>query len=489
MLRVYNDRTHRLEAFNPQHAPDVTMYVCGPTVYNFIHLGNLRCFIAWDVVRRYLEHAGYRVKHAQNFTDVDDKIIRDAAIAGEPWDAFAERFIREFFVDADAFNIRRAHVYPKATEHIQDMVDHIEGLIAKGNAYAVDGDVYFAVDTFETYGCLSGRSLEQMQAGARVEVDERKRNPMDFALWKAAKPGEPAWNSPWGPGRPGWHIECSAMVRKHLGDTIDLHTGGLDLTFPHHENEIAQSEALTGHTFARYWLHNGFLTIDAEKMSKSLGNFATARDVQAAYDPQDVRFFMLGTHYRQELDFSDAAIRAAGTGLSRLRKTLSRHKDRLVAPTEAVTALQEHLTEAFRSAMDEDFNTSRALAVLFEGAKAIGELKGTDEAAAGHAVKTLFDLSDDVLGIDLSALPAERRDLSDLADALSALAAEFGVEGETLEQRLEALIARRASAKAAKEWAVADGIRNRLKDLGVTLMDRPGGETAWERAEALGVGG
>ncbi|MNY07410.1 Cysteine--tRNA ligase [compost metagenome] len=349
--------------------------------------------------------------------------------------------------------------------------------------------MYFAVETFETYGCLSGRSLEQMQAGARVEVDERKRNPMDFALWKAAKPGEPAWDSPWGPGRPGWHIECSAMVRKHLGDTIDLHTGGLDLTFPHHENEIAQSEALTGHTFARFWLHNGFLTIDAEKMSKSLGNFATARDVSAAYDPQDVRFFMLGTHYRQELDFSDEAIRAAGTGLARLRKSLARHKDHLVAPTEAVKALQDHLTEAFRAAMDEDFNTSRALAVLFEGAKAIGELKGTDEAAAGHVVKTLFDLADDVLGIDLATLPVENRDLSDLADALSALAAEFGVEGETSEARLTALIARRASAKAAKEWAVADGIRNRLKDLGVTLMDRPGGETAWERAEALGVGG
>jgi cysteinyl-tRNA synthetase len=329
--------------------------------------------------------------------------------------------------------------------------------------------------------------VEDLLDGARVEVSDEKRDAPDFALWKSAKPGEPAWDSPWGPGRPGWHIECSAMVRKHLGDTIDLHAGGLDLTFPHHENEIAQSEALTGHTFACYWLHNGFLTIDAEKMSKSLGNFATARDVRKLYDPQDVRFFMLGTHYRQELDFSDEAIRAAGTGLARLRKALARHKDRLVSPTEAVLALQEHLTEAFRSAMDEDFNTSRAVAVLFEGAKAIGELSGTDAAAAGHVAKTLFDLADDVLGVDLSVLPVENRDLSDLAAELARLASEFGAQGETPEQQLEALIARRASAKAAKEWAVADGIRNRLKALGLTLMDRPGGETGWERAEALGA--
>ncbi len=487
MLRVTNDRTHRTEAFEPQTPPRVSMYVCGPTVYDYAHLGHGKSYVSWDVVHRYLEFRGYDVTLAQNFTDVDDKIINRANEQGVNWQDLAERFIREFFVDMDALNIRRADVYPKATEHIPEMIAHIEGLIAKGHAYAVDGDVYFAVTTFEPYGCLSGRNLEQMQAGARVEVDERKRNPMDFALWKSAKPGEPSWESPWGPGRPGWHIECSAMVRKHLGDTIDLHTGGLDLTFPHHENEIAQSEALTGHTFARYWMHNGFVTMNAEKMSKSLGNFSTLRDLLKVYDAQDVRFFLLLGHYSQEVDFSDEGLRAAGTGLGRLRKSLARFKDKLAPETEATRALAARIEESFIEGMDDDFNAPKGIAALFEGAKALGELAGADAEAAGHVAAKVYALGE-VLGLDLVTLPAENRDLSDLAEPIAAMALEFGVAGDGPEAQLEALIARRASAKAAKEWAVADGIRNRLKDLGVQLMDRPGGETAWERSEAVGAG-
>lgn len=487
MLRLYNDRTHRLEAFEPPNAPDVTMYVCGPTVYNFIHIGNGRAFLVWDVVRRYLEFRGYRVRIAQNFTDVDDKIINRANEEGTDWRELAERYIREFFVDMEALGIKRADLYPKATEHIPEMIAHIAGLVDKGHAYAVDGDVYFAVETFDHYGGLSGRSLDQMMAGARVEVDERKRNPMDFALWKSAKPGEPSWDSPWGPGRPGWHIECSAMVRKHFGDTIDIHTGGIDLTFPHHENEIAQSEALTGCTFARTWLHNGFLTIQAEKMSKSLGNVATVRELSRHYDPQMLRYFLMSVHYRQELDFSDEAIRAAGTGLNRLRKTLARYAEKLAAPTEAVKTLSDKAIESFIAGMDDDFNTPKAIATFYETAKALGELSSADGEAAGHVVARLYELGE-VLGIDLATIPLDNKDLSDVTEGLSALASDLGIPSGDPEVVLEAMIAQRAASKAAKDWGTADRIRNGLKDLGISLMDKPGGETTWERAEAAAAG-
>ncbi|MNX29332.1 Cysteine--tRNA ligase [compost metagenome] len=494
MLQVTNDRTHRLEAFEPQNAPRVTMYVCGPTVYDYSHLGHAKCYVSWDVVRRHLKYKGYDLVEAMNFTDIDDKIINRARETGEDWQAVAERFVHEFFVDMDALGNERVELYPRATEHIPEMIAHIEGLIAKGFAYASGGDVYYAVTHFETYGQLSGRTLDQMQAGARVEIDEKKRHPMDFALWKASKPGEPSWDSPWGPGRPGWHIECSAMVRKHLGDTIDIHTGGTDLLFPHHENEVAQSEALTEQTFARFWLHNGFVAVGGEKMSKSLGNFTTIRELLKRYDAQTIRYFLLSMHYRQETDFADDAIQGAGTGLNRLRKGLGRYAESLAAPTPEVQALAAKAEERFTAAMDDDFNTPRAIAVFFETQKALGELVEKDpaaEASAGHVVAKLFALAQ-VLGLDLAHQPEAKRDLSDVAAELKALYEELApaevlrVTAGTLdaEELLNKLIVMRQEAKKAKNFGLSDQIRDRLKEAGIQLMDKPGGLTEWELLEA-----
>ncbi len=493
MLQVTNDRTHRLEAFEPQNAPRVTMYVCGPTVYDYSHLGHAKCYVSWDVVRRYLIYKGYDLVEAMNFTDIDDKIINRARESGEDWHVVAQRFIDEFWVDMDALGNERVELYPRATEHIPEMIAHIEGLIAKGFAYASEGDVYYAVTHFEHYGCLSGRSLDQMQAGARVEIDERKRHPMDFALWKASKPGEPSWDSPWGPGRPGWHIECSAMVRKHLGDTIDIHTGGTDLLFPHHENEIAQSEALTEQTFARFWLHNGFVAVGGEKMSKSLGNFTTIRELLKRYDAQTIRYFLLSMHYRQETDFADDSIQGAGTGLSRLRKGLARFAGSLAKPTAEISELAAKAEERFRAAMDDDFNTPRAIAVFFETQKALGELIEANpaaEASAGHVVAKLFALAQ-VLGLDLAHQPEAQKDLSDVALELKSLYEDLtvnilnaGVAPEDPEELLNGLIAMRHAAKKAKDFGRSDRIRDRLKEAGIQLMDKPGGLTEWERVEA-----
>lgn len=504
MLQVTNDRTHRLEAFEPQNAPRVTMYVCGPTVYDYSHLGHAKCYVSWDIVRRYLKFRGYDLIEAMNFTDIDDKIITRARETGEDWKAVAERFIHEFWVDMDALGNERVELYPRATEHVPEMIAHIEGLISKGFAYASGGDVYYAVERFATYGQLSGRTLDQMQAGARVEIDEKKRHPMDFALWKASKPGEPAWDSPWGPGRPGWHIECSAMVRKHLGDTIDIHTGGTDLLFPHHENEVAQSEALTEKTFARYWLHNGFVAVGGEKMSKSLGNFTTIRELLKRYEPQTIRYFLLSMHYRQETDFADEAIQGAGTGLNRLRKGLARYAGKLAEPGPAVQELSAKALERFKAAMDDDFNTPRAIAVFFETQKALSDLIDREpeaEAQAGHVVKALFELGQ-VLGLDLAQMPEAKRDLSDLASELNALHEEVTPEFRATmasaglefpvassggpEAILDGLIAMRLQAKKAKNFGLSDRIRDRLKEAGVQLMDKPGGLTEWERID-LGV--
>lgn len=489
MLQVTNDRTHRLEPFEPQNAPRVTMYVCGPTVYDYSHLGHAKCYVSWDVVRRYLKFKGYALVEAMNFTDIDDKIINRARETGEDWKAVAERFIHEFWVDMDALGNERVELYPRATEHIPEMIAHIEGLIAKGYAYESEGDIYYAVTRFDAYGQLSGRTLDQMQAGARVEVDEKKRHPMDFALWKASKPGEPSWDSPWGPGRPGWHIECSAMARKHLGDTIDIHTGGSDLLFPHHENEVAQSEALTEKTFARYWLHNGFVAVGGEKMSKSLGNFTTIRELLKRYDAQTIRYFLLSMHYRQETDFADDAILGAGTGLNRLRKGLARHADKLGPATPGVTELCAQAEARFVAAMDDDFNTPRAIAVFFETQKALGELVESDPAsaeAAGHVVATLFKLAG-VLGLDLAHQSEARKDLSDVTLELKALYEEVAGEAAGAsepEALLDALIRLRQEAKKAKNFGLSDRIRDRLKEVGVQLMDKPGGLTEWERVEA-----
>ena len=484
MLRVFNDLTHRLEPLEPRGDGPITMYVCGPTVYDLAHLGHGKCYVAWDVVHRYLEFRGFRVLLARNYTDIDDKIIRRALERQIPWKDLAEQFIREFERDMDALHVLPPDLKPRATEHVEDMVSHIAGLVARGHAYVIDGDVYFAVESFPAYGALSGRTLESMQAGARVEVDGRKRNPLDFALWKASRPDEPSWDSPWGPGRPGWHIECSAMVRKHLGDTLDIHAGGLDLTFPHHENEIAQSECLTGCRFARYWLHNGFVTVQSEKMGKSLGNMSTLRDVLARYGAATVRYFLLLVHYRQEVDFSDEGLRAAGAGMARLVRALARFRDRLGPLTPGVEARVAEAREAFVSAMDEDFNTARAIAVLHDHLRVLASLEGADAEAAGHLVRALDDLAG-VLGLDTS-VPIVRQNLEDLSSELLALGVRFEIRADEPQGALDALVDLRARAKTARDWGVADGIRQGLKDIGIALMDRPGGETGWERIEPAG---
>ncbi|HBS60595.1 MAG TPA: cysteine--tRNA ligase, partial [Firmicutes bacterium] len=368
MIRVYNTLTKQKEEFVPREPGRVSIYVCGVTPYNHPHIGNARPFITWDVIRRYLEYRGFEVQHVQNFTDIDDKIINVAQKEGRKWQEIADRYIEAYFKDMDALHIKRAHVYPRVSEHIAEIIDVVQTLVDKGYAYVMDGDVYYEVNKFDGYGKLSGRILEDMKAGARVDVNDRKKNPMDFALWKAAKPGEPSWQSPWGFGRPGWHIECSAMSLKYLGTGFDFHGGGSDLIFPHHENEIAQSEACTGECFARYWLHNGFITVNEEKMSKSLGNFFLVRDVLTHFDPEVLRFFVLSTHYRSPLDFSDDKLAEASRALGRLQNTLEAvrgyTKQRVAtrpAQTDAATEKLEQVIDKARvdfcTAMDDDFNT------------------------------------------------------------------------------------------------------------------------------------
>ena len=328
-LRVYNTLTKCKEEFVPIEAGKVKIYVCGVTPYNHPHIGNARPFITWDVIKRYLEHTGYKVYHVQNFTDIDDKIINIANAEGVTWDVIANRYIVAYFEVMDKLNIRRADIYPKVSEHMAEIITIVETLVVKGYAYVVDGDVYYSIEKFAGYGKLSGRNIEDMQAGARVDVDERKNHPMDFALWKSAKPGEPSWDSPWGKGRPGWHIECSAMSLKYLGNNFDFHGGGSDLIFPHHENEIAQSEAFVEEEqpFVRYWLHNGFITVNEEKMSKSLGNFFLVKDILEHYSPDVLRFFVLSTHYRSPLDFSDERLSEAQRSLERLRTAIENCND------------------------------------------------------------------------------------------------------------------------------------------------------------------
>ena len=372
-IKVYNTLTKQKEEFVPIHPGKANIYVCGVTPYNHPHVGNARPFVTWDVIRRFLEHEGYDVTHVQNFTDVDDKINNTANKEGVQWYDICNRYIDSYFEVLDKLFVRRAHVYPRVSEHIDDIIKTVQCLIDNGYGYVVDGDVFYSVEKFKYYGQLSGRNIEDMMAGARVDVDDRKHNPMDFALWKSAKPGEPAWESPWGPGRPGWHIECSTMSMKYLGETFDFHGGGSDLIFPHHENEIAQSEGCTGiHPFVHYWLHNGFITVNEEKMSKSLGNFFMVIDILEHYDPETLRFFIVSTHYRSPLDFSDARLTEAQKSLARLRQaqeTLGELSEMLSAgPTAESLALREkvkELREAFMEAMRDDFNTALAISHMF----------------------------------------------------------------------------------------------------------------------------
>ena len=473
-IKVYNTLTKQKEEFVPIHPGKANIYVCGVTPYNHPHVGNARPFVTWDVIRRFLEHEGYDVTHVQNFTDVDDKIINTANKEGVQWYDICNRYIDSYFEVMDKLNVRRAHVYPRVSEHINDIIATVQCLIDNGYGYVVDGDVFYSVEKFKYYGQLSGRNLEDMLAGARVDVDDRKRNPMDFALWKSAKPGEPAWESPWGPGRPGWHIECSTMSMKYLGETFDFHGGGSDLIFPHHENEIAQSEGCTGiHPFVHYWLHNGFITVNEEKMSKSLGNFFMVIDILEHYDPETLRFFIVSTHYRSPLDFSDARLTEAQKSLARLRQaqeTLGELSEMLSAgPTAESLALREkvkELREAFMEAMRDDFNTALAISHMFALAK---EINIYHKAVVDAGIKP-----DGKLVAMLNDVFAETCSIIGVLEKTAALAAEEA--GDSKEAELvEMLIAMRQDARKNKNYALADELRNKLNEIGIVLQDTPQG--------------
>ena len=502
-LRLHNTLTQRLEVFEPLVPGQVRMYACGVTVYDLSHIGHARSALVFDVIRRYLEYSGYRVTLVRNFTDVDDKIIHRARELGIPWDALAHRYIEAFHQDMAALGLRRGDIEPKATDHIPEMIQIIQALERRGLAYAVDGDVYFSVRGFPEYGKLSHRSLEDLQAGARIEVDERKRDPLDFALWKASRPGEPAWDSPWGRGRPGWHIECSAMASKYLGESFDIHAGGEDLIFPHHENEIAQSEGATGKPLARYWLHNGFVTAAGEKMAKSLGNFVTMRDALQRFSPDSLKLLLLSTNYRGPLDYAESAVQEKAKALGGIQDCL-RGVSRLDAQVPLDTASERsaggasrdlpHPSEAaFRSAMDDDFNTARATGVLFdlvrEGNRLLQEASrgGPPDPALLIALReaaALLRRLGGVLALDLSgsgplvgsygAVQLRRPAAAALQELDGLLAGETSRPPD-LERRLAAvvqeLLAHREAARRARAWATADDIRRALTTHGFRLED------------------
>ena len=461
-MKIFNTLTGRKEEFQPADPQTVSMYVCGVTPYASAHVGHGMSYVIFDVVHRYLEYRGYRVKHVQNFTDVDDKIIDRAARLGVPAAELAERHIDDFFREMDSLNIKRAHLYPRATEELPKIVDVIEGLVKQGYAYSSDGDVYFRVRKDDDYGKLSHRTLEGMIAGARVQPGAGKEHPMDFALWKGAKEGEPQWPSPWGPGRPGWHIECSAMALHHLGETVDIHGGGQDLVFPHHENEIAQSESFTGRRpFVRVWMHNGLLHLGEEKMSKSLGNLVTVREALGRYGADALRLFFLGSHYRSPLTLSDHPLAAAERGAERLRTAASAVSADAGAPVEG-----GDYRARFIDAMDDDLNTPQAMAVLFDLAREIN--RGAAEGLSTDEAKTILRELADVLGLTFQA-----RESTGLVE---------------VSPFIDLLVETRTGLREAKQFALADSIRDRLAGLGVTLEDGPEG-TRWKYRETAAANG
>jgi len=466
-MKLYNTLTRKKEEFVPLVPGEVKMYVCGPTVYNFFHIGNGRTFIVFDTVRRYLEYRGYKVKFIQNFTDIDDKMIKRANEENITVKEVGNKYIKEYYTDADALNIERATVNPRATEYIDDIIEFVSALIEKGYAYEVDGDVYFRTKKFDGYGKLSGKNLEELQVGAsqRVSLDERKEDPMDFAIWKAQKPGEPAWKCPWGMGRPGWHIECSCMAKKLLGDTIDIHAGGMDLEFPHHENEIAQSEALTGKTFANYWLHSAYVMVDKQKMSKSLNNFFTARDVLKKYDSDVIRFFMLSAHYRTQINYSKELLDSAKASVERLYNTIG-NLENLIDEVSRENMNEEEkdyidslnkYREKYIQKMDDDFNTADAITVLFELSKDLN---------TNLNVNSSKEVVSKALGV-----------LRELGAPLGIL--QKSTKG-SLEDEIEALIEARQKARKEKNFAEADKIRDDLKARGIVLEDTPQG-VRWKK--------
>jgi cysteinyl-tRNA synthetase len=460
MLQIHNSLTRRKEVFKPLVTGQVRMYVCGLTVYDNMHIGHARMLVVFDMVARWLRNSGYKLLYVRNITDIDDKIIKRAAENGEPIEALTGRYIAATHEDEAALNVQRPDMEPRATTSIADIVAMIGVLIGKGSAYqSSNGDIYYSVSSFKDYGRLSGKRLEDLRAGARVEVDESKRDALDFVLWKAAKPGEPSWPSPWGDGRPGWHIECSAMSTAALGNHFDIHGGGMDLQFPHHENEIAQSEAATGEHFVNVWMHNGFVNVDDEKMSKSLGNFFTVRDVLKRYQPEVVRYFILNSHYRSPLNHSDQSLDVAASGLSRLYTALRGIRTGS-APQES------EFRERFKLAMDDDFNTPVAISVLFDLAREINRQRDADDKQIDVLAGLLVELGA-VLGI-LQADPEKY--LKADVEASSGLPA---IE-------VEALIAARNAARQNKDWKEADRIRKQLTDAGIVLEDGSGG-TIWRR--------
>ena len=469
-MKLYNSMTRTKEEFVPLEAGKVKMYYCGPTVYNYFHIGNARPFIIFDTLRRYFEYRGYEVKFVQNFTDIDDKVIKKANEEGVTYDVIADRYIKEYFTDAQGLGIRPASVHPRATETMDAIIDIVQSLIDKGYAYAVDnGDVYFRTKKFSEYGKLSHQPLDELQAGARISVGEIKEDPMDFAVWKGAKPGEPSWETPWGAGRPGWHIECSAMVNKYLGKTIDIHSGGKDLIFPHHENEIAQSECANGCEFAHYWLHNGFLTIDNEKMSKSAGNFFMVRDAAKVYGYETIRMFMLSAQYRSPLNYSEESLMMAKASLERLY-TAAENLQFLLGKLEGdtMTAEEQAKIDAFGAhrqkfidAMDDDLNTADALAAIFELVRDINTAV-KDPNCTKAFVQACFDLMMELCGV------------LGLVDHLGE---------KSIDSEVEELIAQRAAAKKAKNFAEADRIRDYLlNEKGIVLKDTRQG-TQWSYKE------
>lgn len=461
-MKIYNTMTKTKEEFVPINAGEVKMYSCGPTVYDYFHIGNARPFIIFDTLRRYFEYRGYKVTFVQNFTDIDDKMINRANKEGITVKELGERFINEYFKDAKALGIRPATVHPKATENIDAIIDIIKTLEENGYAYNVDGDVYFATKKFTEYGKLSKQPLEDLEAGARIDISEQKRDAMDFALWKKQKPGEPAWESPWGMGRPGWHIECSAMANKYLGKTIDIHSGGQDLIFPHHENEIAQSECANCQPFANYWMHNGYINIDNKKMSKSLGNFFTVRDIAEKYDYEVIRFFMLSAHYRNPINFSDTLMEQAKSAVERVYTCIDNLEfliengiDR--TPNDNETAFVDTIKKCrqkFIDAMDDDLNTADGIAAIFDIIYASNTMLSSEEKNSKEVVKAALDTIRELGGV---------------------LGLFNKVEEKSIDAQVEEMIEKRNAARSAKNWAEADAIRDKLKEMNIELKDTPMG--------------
>jgi cysteinyl-tRNA synthetase len=462
-IQIYNTLTRKKDIFVPLEKGKVKMYVCGPTVYNYIHIGNARPAIVFDTVRRYLEYRGYDVNYVSNFTDVDDKLIRAANQLGEDVPAIADKFINAYFEDVSALGCQKADVHPRVMENMDIIIDFISQLIDKGYAYESAGDVYFRTRKFNDYGKLSHQSIDDLQVGARIEVGDRKQDDLDFALWKTAKEGEIFWESPWGLGRPGWHIECSAMAKKYLGETIDIHAGGQDLTFPHHENEIAQSEALSGKLFSRYWMHNGYINIDNEKMSKSLGNFVLVHDIIKKHNPQVLRFFMLSVHYRNPINYSEELLESTRAAFERLTTSYQNLLHRKEASTDLTNNNQEWLEkiassqEQFIEAMDDDFNTAKAISVLFDLSKLANYylLEKNTAVEVIDAFTKRFEALFQVLGLKLE-------------------------KEEMLDEEIDAMIEKRIQARKDRNFQLSDQIRDQLKEMNIILEDTPQG-TRWKR--------